>query len=63
MYVNSLYSIQSNSTVRHCYKINDIAASVHFMIFVRSTDTTLYGREAFVSVFGFHDTETGKDYS
>lgn len=63
MYVNGLYSIQSNFTVRHSYKINDIAATVHCMIFVRGIDTALYGRAAFVSVFGFHDIETREDYS
>lgn len=63
MYVNSLYSLQSNFTVRHCYKINDIAATVHCMIFARGIDTAICGREGFVSVFGFHDTETGEDYS
>ena len=62
MYVNSLHSMQSNFSVTHSYKINDIAATVHF-IYVRGIDTAFYVREAFVSVFGFHDTETGKDYS
>jgi hypothetical protein len=49
--------MQSDFTVTHCYKISDIAATVHFMIFVRDIDTTLYVSEAFVSVFGFHDTQ------
>jgi len=35
---------------------------MHFIIFVRDNDTDLYVREAFVSGFGFHDTETGKAY-
>jgi hypothetical protein len=37
--------------------------TTNFMTFVRGIDTALYIREAFVSLFGFHDTETGKDYS
>jgi len=53
---------QSNFTVTHCNKINYIAVTMQFMIFVSDNDTDLHFCEAFVSAFGFHDTETGKAY-
>jgi hypothetical protein len=33
------------------------------MTFIRGIDIALHVREEFVSLFGFHGTETGKGYS